>query len=195
MPGISSMPKAIGKALEPERPYVETIDVIKLCRNPKRAFCSVWLYPDWDRRNKIEWIRLGEASLRPSRDNADGRWTLDARMAGGVTDFEHDTAYVIKLPLIGVGFDGLAIHYTRIHLIGWVDPNELEDFRVPPPGYDPVKDPGTYSCKDKRCLEEHPKGHPIIPEGMWLPKPNEELFRRVAGKRVEIIMGPVVKDD
>jgi hypothetical protein len=142
------------------------------------------------RIERVNWLVFGQANLRPSRDRPDGRWRLDARMTGGVTDFEHDSAYALKLPLIGVVFENVDYHASVF--TGWVDPNinvdDSSEFRVPRQGYDPTKLPDAHMCKTGEC-KKNP--HIIVPEGFWLPPFDLELYRAVRGKKVEIRISPV----
>jgi hypothetical protein len=179
-----------------EGPLVEYVDLRPITRNATRTFCRVFIQKEsWDRGNTIKWIELGEVGLCSVNDRHDGRFLLKARVKGGVTDFEHDTAYALQLPLIGVMFDGLMIHHSVTRLCAYINPNVDEDsFHVPPPGYDPSTLPGVHRCKDKQCLASDPKGHLIVPEDNWFPKFDANLFRRVAGKRVEIHIGSVIEE-
>ena len=113
----------------------------------------------------------------------------------GVTDFEHDSAWALRLPLIGLTWDGLLVHYHTAHLLAWVDPDDLDGFNVPGPGYDPAKLPGAHKCKDKQCLKNDPTGHIIVPEGNYVPPTNPVLYRQVRGKMLEITIGPTPKED
>ena len=170
-------------------------DLRSITRDSKRCETRVILQLDW--RTKSEWLVFGQAQLRAQRESQpDGRFRLEARMTEGVTDFEHDSAYALKLPLIGVQFSSMLVHYHQTHLIGWVDPDaEDMDFMVPNPGYNPMKHKDAHVCKDKSCLKENPKGHIIVPQGFYVPPPNPALYKLVRGKRVEIIIGLVVKEN
>ncbi len=131
----------------------------------------------------VEWITVGSVSLMPWNDRRSGRWSLESKIAGGATDFDHSTVRIVRLPLIGLEFEH-ASGAVRFH--AWIDPGaDDSEFRVPPPDYDPVAHPKTHTCKDGPCAKNP---HPIVPEGLFLPPFNRELFEQVRGKRVEIVM-------
>jgi hypothetical protein len=161
---------------------VEETDLRPISRRGYRCLTTVRLFPNWDPANAVTWLKIGEARLRSARDGrADGRWLLEAYLTAGTTDFEHDSAYAIRLPLIGVQFEGVDYHATRVS--AWVDPgNDFEDFHVPRPGYNPMALPNAEKCTDKRCEEPHV----IVPEGFYVPPFDADLYAAVRGKRVEI---------
>lgn len=159
---------------------LKTIDLRRISRNPRKCLTTVELQLDWD--TKIPWLRFGEASLDYSdRTNI---WTLGARIGFGATDFEHDSAHLLSLPLIGLKLEMVIGHmsFMSAYIHG-----DAEHFLVPPDSnYNPMKLPGASVCKEKRCG----KPHPVVPQGYYVPPANPELHRRVMGKRVEIRMGP-----
>jgi hypothetical protein len=161
--------------------------------------CStiVRLSLDWDRdsprRPVIDWLKFGQANLRRHNDSShDGRYSIEAYLKEGVTDFEHDSAYALRLPLVGVQLASLPVLYHNTILVGWVDSAHdegYEEFHVPRPGYNPMEHPKAVTCEDEHCAEKHI----IVPEGFYVPPFDLELFNFVRGKRVEIIIGPVRK--
>jgi hypothetical protein len=168
-------------------------DLRPVSRDVKRCVTVVTLYPDWDRANAVKWLIMGAASI--SKENREGQFRLEARFCEGVTDFEHDSAYVCRLPLIGLTMGDLFVYNHHIHFVAWVDPNDPEGFHVPGPGYDPRKEDGAYRCKDGHCKKDNGgKGHMIVPEGFYVPPFNADLYKMVRGKKVEIRMGPVFED-
>jgi hypothetical protein len=102
------------------------------------------------------------------------------------TDFEHDSAYALSLPLIGLEFQGVHYHQTQIR--AWVGVNP-EHFHVPLPGYDPTKHPKAVVCTN--C----PKKHPIVPEGFYFPPFERELFKKIRGREVLIKVGPAPSEE
>lgn len=172
-------------------------DLRPISRDVKRCEAVVILHVNWDSRENTKWLILGSASIVKRSERNEGQWTLQARM--DATDFEHDSAYVLQLPLIGLQLDGLAVYNHHVHFVAWVDPNCPENFHVPSPGYDPTKEDGATVCKRKECVKTEKgvtsHGHVIVPEGFYVPPFNLELFKMVRGKKVEIRMGPVFKDD
>lgn len=182
---------------EPEEVKLPPLtDLRAVSRDPKRCVTHVYIQTNpWD-RERHEWLIFGAAQLRHQKESSpDGRFRLEGRMTSGVTDFEHDSAFVVRLPLIGVQFDGLLIHNHYAFLVGWVDPDGADDFHVPGPGYDPTKHKDAHRCKMKECVKEDPKSHIIVPEGFYVPPFDPELYKLVRGKRVEIRIGPVLPEE
>lgn len=173
-------------------------DLRPISRDVGRCEARVTLHVNWDSRNNFGWLLLGSVSIvKRGGDRHPGQWSLQARM--DATDFEHDSAYVLQLPLIGLELDGLAVYNHRTHFIAWVDPNRPEDFHVPGPGYDPRKEEGAHRCKDPACQKDD-KGkkvepHVIVPEGFYVPPFNLDLYKMVRGKKVEICVGPVFENE
>lgn len=169
-----------------ESAFETETDLRAITRDTDKCRTVVALY--LDDYTRTSWLRFGQAQL--SSERLAGQYRLEARMTEGVTDFEHDSAYALRLPLIGVQLDGSFVRYHTTYLIGWIDPNAEEDFHVPDPGYDPAKLQDAYRCRDARCLRDNPDGHIIVPEGYYVPPSNPHLYKLVAGKRVEIAIGP-----
>ena len=169
------------------KPYVDLVDVGRICNNWRRTRCDVLVRVAV--QTTIPWLVLGEVSLTTNKPL--GRWSLNAKMANYVTDAEHDIAYVASLPLIGVQFDDLGVFHSITNLVGWIDPDGVDNFRIPPPGYNPAKHPDARTCKAYPLCRDG-GGHVVVPEGYWQPTVNLELFKKVAGKRVEIRIAPVI---
>lgn len=165
---------------------LEHIDLRNICRETDLVEVTV-SFMDYDSRVET-WITLGQASLRTNGRNG---WELYARM--DATDFEHDSAYVINLPLVGLQLD--SVWYNQCNFIAWIDPESGEfgpNFRVPTSSdYDPRKLEDTYMCESDRCE----KPHPVIPEKYYQPPFDRKLFEKVRGKKVEISFGPVRKSE
>lgn len=170
-------------------------DLRPISRDSDRCLSTVYIELDWE--TKVKWLTFGQAQLVHQSDTSyreQGRWRLEAHMGMGATDFEHDSAYALRLPLIGVHFCG--IRYQQTHIVAWVDPNlnptdRSNDFHVPGPGYDPTKLPEAHVCKLKECR----KPHPIVPQGHYVPPFNADLYQLVRGKRVEITIGVILKSE
>jgi hypothetical protein len=159
-------------------PIVEFTDLRSITRS-EQCITDVYLIHDY---KQVPWLRFGAAQLRHNERTRSS--SIAARLTAGVTDFEHDSAYAMRLPLIGVEFEK-EFEYSIVLLHGWVDPSASEDFHVPLPGYDPSSLPGATVCKDARCSEPHP----IVPEMHFAGPPSKdcrELYEKVRGKRVEI---------
>lgn len=171
------------------KPYKpEETDLRAITRRSDTCVTTVGLRLSWEERN-FRWLVLGEAHLS-SREGGNKGWTLKAYLTSGVTDFEHDSAYALQLPLIGVQLD--SVYYHSSHIVGWVSPEDASDFRVPRPGYNPMEHEDAVKCDGDRCGGPHV----IVPENHYCPPFDRELFEAVKGKRVEIHIGPVVpKED
>lgn len=169
---------------------LEKTDIRGITRMSDRMLTTVELGHRQEKR--IEWLILGQCQVNYNEPTK--TWALEARMTSGVTDFEHDSAYALRLPLIGLTFEAVYYHQTKLN--AWVDPefdrHEGDNFRVPLPGYNPMEHPRATKCKDSHCES---KGHVIIPEGFWLPPFNKALFDAVRGRQVTISIGPVFKDE
>ena len=164
-------------------------DLRSITRDSDRVVTRVF-FERTHNQSEFTWLIFGQTQVRTSRDRPDGRWRLDARMGNGATDFEHDSAYAISLPLVGLQF--LRVDYHQTELVAWVDPNcgqTQTDFHVPRPGYNPMIHKDAYLCKEKKCQR-----HPIVPEGLWTPPFDPELYKLVRGKKVVIHIGPVIPE-
>lgn len=159
------------------------IDLRAITREPDRHLTTIKLFRDHFRGK--EWIVMGQARLI-ARDRSQGPsvWTFDAYLPVGVTDFEHDSAYAIRIPLIGVEFR--SIYYGHTEIVAVIDPMNYDGFHVPPPGYNPMKLDDAHECKSDYCKDEP---HIIVPEGNYVPPTNKELFKMVRGRFVEITFG------
>ncbi len=186
-------------------PIIKETDLRSITREPNRCFGLVILHLGWDdegRDEKISWLRFGEAQIRTDQKPT-GTSRLEAHLGDYACDPEHDTGYALRLPLIGLQLDGLAVHYSRTYFTAWVDPacGTGEGFHVPRPGYNPMKHPkatecnGKYDGKKNWCKWGEGKPHIIIPEGFYVPPFDPELYRAVAGKRLEIIVGARLKGE
>ena len=158
---------------------IEEIDLRGISRYSENLKCTVYIREPESWRDE-PWIHLGQVSFR---NIGKGKADLIARM--DATDFEHDSAYVIVLPIIGLRLDEVYYHQTILE--GWICPEDGPDnFHVPSSSdYDPTKLPDAYICEDERCNR-----HPIVPEGYYVPPFDEKLFNRVRGCRVKIYLGP-----
>ncbi len=167
----------------------EKTDLRAICRRSDTCITKVYLCLQ-GRRQDFEWLVLGEAQLG-GLDRSSKSWLLTAYLTAGVTDFEHDSGYALRLPLIGVQLDSVSYHSTCI--VAYVNPELSDfspDFRVPRPGYNPMEHEDAIKCQE--CKGD---SHIIVPEGHYCPPFDKELFESVGGKRVEIHIGPVVPEE
>jgi len=167
------------------------MDFRPLSRNSDKILTTVILYTDHERS---EWIKLGEIMLR-SRDSHHfrGIWELGAYLSNA-TDFEHDAAWLLKMELVGVTFDSIEYGQTRFE--GFIRADSEECFKIGDADYNPLKHPEAKSCKGtaKEYCRRGEK-HVIVPEGFYVPPVNAPLFNIVRGRRVEVITGPIIKED
>ena len=165
-----------------------SMDFRPLSRNADKVETVISLFTD---HTQTPWIKLGEITLRRhGGSNFPGVWSLGAYLLNA-TDFEHDSAHLLKLELVSVELTAIDYGYTRID--GYIRADAEDTFRVGGPDYNPIAHPHTTTCKGspKACRRGDGKRHPIIPEGFYVPPVNVELFNIVRGRRVEIVTGPV----
>lgn len=156
-------------------------DLSKITRNYKKVKTIVEVSVSEGSLNFRPWLQLGECSLRRIPESTHrNQWQLSSYLDNAV-DFENDSAYALRLPLIGVEFDDLAVFYQNTFLTAWVswDPR---DFHVPSPGYKPTALPDAVKQRD---------GSIIVPQGYYVPPFNRDLFRQVRGCPVKIMFGLV----
>jgi hypothetical protein len=182
---------------------VEETDLRDITRDSKRLVCTVTIDLGWaedGRTNKLCWLRFGQVQIR--KGHKAGEYRLEAHLKDNACDLEHDTAYAVRLPLVGLQLDDLVVNYSQTHFVAWVNPDVDEgfsDFHVPRPGYNPMKHEDAWLCdgiydekKKKYCKWNEGKPHVILPEGFHVPPFDKELYRAVRGKKVEIVVGPVL---
>lgn len=186
---------------------VQYTDLREITRESHLCRTVVFLQGSIYERRQFKWLELGQAVLRRQKESSSlNAWRLEAYLTEGTCDFEHDSAYALELPLIGLQLGDLGIHYHTTYLTAWVDPNAADQFsqgfRVPRPGYNPMKHEKAVTCegvynekKRKYCKWNEGKPHIIVPEGFYRPPFDLELYRAVAGKQVEIHIGPVRKEE
>lgn len=171
-----------------EKTGIAETDLRSITRDSRTQRTVVTVHLDWQTR--ATWLVFGQGRLRFFEKKH--TWQLAAFLKDGASDFEHDSAFALQLPLIGLQFEGTEYHQSTF--VAWVDPNgdePFQDFRVPRPGYNPMKHKDAILCRKGRCKEEP---HIMVPEGFYVPKYDPELYRAVRGKKVEISIGPAFKD-
>jgi hypothetical protein len=155
------------------------MDFRPLSRNSDKISTTVTLYTDYERS---AWIKLGEIQLREHNSNHRGVWMLSAYLLNA-TDFEHDSAHLLKMELVGVTFT--AVEYGQTRFEGFIRADDEDVFRVGGPDYNPLLLKETTRCK--RCRGK--EAHPLVPEGHHVPPLNAELFNIVRGRRIEVVTG------
>lgn len=168
--------------------FVPQLDLRELSRDSDTCLTQVFLHPDWDRQNDFVWIQTGQTSLRKRRESeSEPSYDLTCYVKEGATDFEHDSAYLFVLPLIGLTF--ASMRYQQAEFIAYVDPNlDPEDFKLPSGDYNPFKHQEASKCPSCKGKDKHM----LVP---YLPPSNIELYHKVKGKKVSIVVGPVLKED
>ena len=126
------------------------------------------------------WLVFGQCNLKPQ--NHGKALTLSGYLLDDVTDPEEDSAYALSLSLIGVQVS--MVRYQNTILEAWISPDP-DSFHVPRGGVDLLKDAET--CTE--CEKEH-----LIVKN-YKPPFDEELFRSVAGRQVEICIFSGVYDE
>ena len=135
---------------------------------------------------------MGQARLfQTNNSNRPPIWVFDSYLSEGATDFEHDSAFALRMGLVGVEFR--SVYYGHSEIIAVIDPQGFDDFCVPPVGYNPMKDPDAVQCEDAMCKKHEP--HIIVPEGNYTPPRSADLFKMVRGRFVEITFGVPPKEE
>ncbi len=161
-------------------------DLTAITRSSDKVQTIVRLCDEFGQRES-EWLVLGECGIRLARESLrPARWWLQAYLNQGATDWEHDSAFALRLPLVALEMQ--MVLGSNVFLGAIIDGRDPEEFRVPPPGYDPISDGDT--CESEHCG----KRHPIVPEGRFLPPENPELLRAVVGRQVEILIVNKLRD-
>jgi hypothetical protein len=155
------------------------IDLKNISRSIDKIVTEITIGRDYDRQEQVK-ISLGEISLTEGDNRSRGQWSLRAYWDGGMTDPEHDSAYILWLPLVGLQLD--MIHYGQTILKGFVGGGDSSDFRVPGPDFKIKRLEAAEKCTQCRGKDKHL----MLPEGLWLPEENPELLSKLAGRVVEI---------
>jgi len=169
----------------------ELTDLKAITRNSDRCLTRIFISDKYG-MNQREWLRFGQCQM----DDHDRKKTTTIKAyLLNATDFEHDSAYALQLPVVGLYFDSLFYHTVTFG--AWVAPDAGPDkdgrwasFHVPRPGYDPQQHEESKECSDCHCDR-----HIIVPEEFYVPPFDNELYQAVRGCRVEIRVGPAEKED
>lgn len=155
---------------------IKPIDITKQSRP---GFTRVDLILD---HRDVTWIRLGQSQLRYHEGMS--AWRLGAYL-GNLTDPEHDSAYLLRLPLIGVEFKG--VDYGIAQVNAWIHPTDGYEFRVPDADYTPETE-RCVTCKGKNS-------HLMVDGDHYCPPHNKELYDSVRGLQVRIYMGQAPNEE
>lgn len=162
-------------------------DFTKVTRDPKQVLTVITVRPPSHKRFEI---RAGRVNVNFDRDRLYGR--LDAYAEQGVTDFEHDSAYIFQIPITGFNIEFISDGnlYANALILGR-SPDALR-LKLDS-AYDPTKIDGAVKCDGKKyCTQGVP--HMIVPEDLWEgPKAAPGLYQQLVGARLEIrtIVGPL----
>lgn len=170
--------------------HVPLTDLRSITRRSAECETTVTIVGPYD-NFRHPWLRWGEANLRDFGGEGGRRKdVLLTAYLDNATDFEHDSAHALQLPLIGWTFDSMRYHAVRFS--AWVLPTldpSWDQFRVPGPGYNPLAHPETIDCDNENCIG--PGGpHRIVPEGFYIAPHNPELYERVRGQQVLVTIRP-----
>lgn len=160
-------------------------DLRSITRGADTARTTIEIVDRYDNFRHL-WITCGQVNLRKWDNRPDVE--LTCYLTEGVTDFEHDSAYAFQLDLIGWTFD--SIRDSAVTFTAWI-PAELQgldEFRIPGPGYNPMKRDDAYLCDTDHCAEDP---HIMVEEGYFIAPANPELYKLVRGRRVRITIRPV----
>lgn len=163
--------------------HIDPVDFRAITRNADKIVTRVLLGNHFSGGRK-PWLTLGECKLFKPVERDSMRWQLDAYLTEGVTDFEHDSAHALILPLLAVTFGSSLGGHLWFDAI--IDPTDPEDFRVPEAGYNPMEHEDAVQCQHPRCEKEP---HIVVPEGFYVPPSNPKLFRKVMARPVVITIG------
>lgn len=172
-----------------------TLDLRHLSRYPDRGFTHV-RFEDYELREAFvkeddeghkylgNWLELGVADLRASGDGS----FLGARLGKGITDREHDSAYLVHIDLIGITFKGCWNNVSHFEAHLTTEPKEI---KIWTPDFKPTEAEGAEECDGKDYCK---RGEPHLIIERFTP-PMYEFAHIVAGKRVSISMGPKWAED
>ncbi len=161
---------------EKPKPFPELVDLRAVTREADRFLTQVIIHNPHTMGQHI-WIQAGLSDLSKGK-----RPFLRIRLDYGVTDFEHDSAIAVTLPLVGLKFK--SAYNGTVFAEGWINPTE--PFNVPPPGYNPAGAEGVHLCDHYPICKKDP--HPMIDN--FVPPEDRELWNKIRGWRVEIILSP-----
>jgi hypothetical protein len=169
--------------------HVEPVDFRPITRNADKIVTRVMLGNPFSGGRKL-WLTLGECKLFKPVERDSMRWRLDAYLPYGVTDFEHDSAHAVILPLLAVTHGSSLFGHLWFDAI--IDPTDPEDFRVPDTSYNPMEHKDARQCDYDSCRDTP---HIVVPEGFYIPPSNPKLFRKVAARPVVITIGATSDDE
>lgn len=159
---------------------IDLLDLRDFTRNSSQMDCKIFVETqDEDTVVPVDklWIQAGEVSFSEDRE---GVTTIFAHTDQGATDPFHDSTQAFSFEVVGLRFQSL--FYGMSMFIAYIRPHPGLDlqFRVPKAGANPFV--GATTCT------ECEKPHPLIE--MFRPEPNADLYEKLRGVRIKIIVGP-----
>lgn len=156
---------------------IKPLDLSKISDDGDTMITTIQL-EDYDLQGLLKrgpWLTFGTASIR-----TETTCDIGAHLSGGVQDFEHSSAYAVRINLVGLRFKFTSGHvsYFEAHLTP-----KYDDIRIHEPDFDPTKVKGAVMCKE--CEDKHL----LLPDGYYIP-PVYKYAKLVAGTRVSITIGP-----
>jgi hypothetical protein len=125
----------------------------------------------------FRWLEFGSLTTMGDRKSFIG-----ARYEG-VTDFEHDSAYAVRIEVIDVQL--VNIYGGCIELKTWVSAEDERGVSVPRKSILSFDELGAVPCEDEHCVGE--ESHLIVES--FSPANDVELWKRLRGRelRIEIV--------
>jgi hypothetical protein len=172
------------------RAKLQTVNLDAISRSSDKVFTHI-RFEDYDLREALteerkspsggtvkqglNWLEFGECRI-----NNEGRQcSIGGRMRSGITDWEHDTPYVVSIGLLGLKYIFTESHVSHFEAHITPDPNEIKIYS---PDFVPEECETAAQCEAEHC-------DPHLTIKAYVP-PVYELAHVVAGKRVAIAMGP-----
>jgi len=171
---------------------IKKLDFTKVTRDADKTRTRILIKPRYGMQS-LE-IVCGRTNLNRNRDRTPSYERLTARASYGVIDFEHDSAYIFQIPLVGVALD--FVENSTVYYSGILLGRDPEDLRISlDTDYDPTKLKGAYKCNGKECRSG--KSHMIVPEGYWAgPEMKvQTLYLQLVGAEVSVILSTPSKED
>lgn len=125
----------------------------------------------------VPWLEFGSLSTM-----GDGKTFIGARFGSGVTDFEHDSAYALRVDVIDVQL--VSIQDGCVDLRAWVAAEDADGLNVPSKSILSLEELGVEPCSE--C--EGDEKHLII--NTFTRKADVELWKRLRGRELRISIVP-----
>ncbi len=159
--------------------YIVSTDLRHITRYSDICRTVIWIEDRKSRRDETKWITLGQTDVL---SRGDGRFVLEAKATRGLVDREQSPARAIQIPLIGLRFDHVDCHQTRLK--AFIAPRKTDSFHVPWPDYNPALHPDSYgeTYGDREVT--------VMADDLWYPPVNKALYNHVQGREITIVIDP-----